>query len=154
MQTVTDYEQILIIDEVGNGLHAANMALADAYPSGDYVLILDDDDYLTDTEAVETLKWYTEQEGRPDLVFFKADHDHLGVLPDRFVWGKKPIHGRVGSCDFITRRDVWERRITAFGSPHSGDYSFLKTVWLDNPCVAWLDRQMAAVQRISNGRAE
>ena len=154
-QTVTNYEQLLIIDDIGRGIHAANMALADAYPAGDYVLVLDDDDVITDPEMIETLQWYTEQEGRPGLVFFKADHDHLGILPDGLVWGRRPIHGRVGSCDFISRRDIWEKYIAAFGAPHSGDYTYLKTVWLtERPCVAWLDRQMTAVQRISNGRAE
>lgn len=153
-QTVSDYEQILIIDEVGRGVHAANMALANAYPTGEYVLCLDDDDRLIDPEAIATLKCFVESKGRPSLVFFKADHAALGTLPDPIVWQKRPIHGYVGSCDFISRRDVWERHIVSFGTPASGDYHYLKSVWLENPCVAWLDRKLAGVQRISKGRPE
>jgi glycosyltransferase involved in cell wall biosynthesis len=154
MQTMTNYEQILIIDEEGRGLHAANMSLADAYPSGEYVLVLDDDDVLVDPAALEMLQCFVEQEQRPGLIFFKADHGPLGTLPDSIVWGKRPIHGRVGSCDFISRRDIWEKHIPAFGAPSGGDYAYLFSVWQDGPCVAWLDKKLAAVQRISNGRAE
>lgn len=154
MQTVQNYEQILIIDEVGQGVYAANKSLANARPMGQYVMVLDDDDLLTDHEAIETLLWYVEQEQNPELVFFKADHDWLGVLPSRSVWGRRPVHGHVGSCDFISRRDIWEQHITAFGAPHSGDYSYLQSIWNDAPCVAWLDRKIAAVQRISGGKPQ
>lgn len=152
-QTDADYEHVLIVDETGVGLHKANQAVATVEPRGEYVLILDDDDKLTEPEAIALLKEAVTPDD-PALLFFKADHDKLGVLPDGVVWGKRPIHGRVGSCDFITRRDVWERHIAAFGAPHSGDYHYLKSVWSDAPSVAWLDRQLAAVQRISNGRPE
>lgn len=152
-QTDPDYEQIFIIDERGEGLHAANKALALAEPEGKYVLILDDDDMLTDPQAIEALKEATV--GDPALCFFKADHtDFLGVLPNSMVWGKRPIHGHVGSCDFITRRDWWARFIHFFGQPNSGDYAYLKAMWDQAPPTVWLDRQLAAVQRISWGQPE
>jgi glycosyltransferase involved in cell wall biosynthesis len=151
-QTCQDYEHILIVDNEGRGLEWANSSLQDAAPAGEYVLILDDDDLLTDKEAIEKLR--TAAEPEPDLIIFKAYHGPLGILPSARVWGNRPYGGHIGSCDFITRRDVWLEHIPAFAQPESGDYYFLQSIWLDDPCVVWLDETLAAVQRISKGKAE
>lgn len=152
-QSDPDYEQIFVIDETGEGLHAANQALALAEPEGEYVLILDDDDMLTDRDAIAVLKDAVTPED-PAILFFKAHHAELGTLPSPAMWGRRPIRCHVGSCDFITRRDWWERHIEAFGAPHQGDFEFLKAMWMDAPRAEWLDRRLAAVQRISKGRPE
>lgn len=115
-------------------------------------MVLDDDDMLTDPDAIEALKAATID--RPELVVFKAHHGRLGVLPSVRMWGSKPLKGHIGSCDFITRRDVWERHIAAFGEDECGDFYFLKSVWRSDPEVVWLDRQLSAVQRISRGAPE
>jgi|SRR5690606_39651771 len=153
-QTCANYEQVFITDPAGQGLHAANKSLALAQPAGEYVMILDDDDELIDPDALAILARAIEDMDEPDLLFFRADHAANGVLPDSRVWGKRPRLGHVGSCDFITRRAVWERHIAAFGQPRAGDYAYLMAVWGENPAVAWLDVKLAAVQRISNGRPE
>ncbi len=151
-QTDQDYEQLLIVDEVGRGVGWANQALATAEPAGDYVMALDDDDKLADYRAIELLKVATE--GEPELVIFKADHARLGILPRAVVWGKRPIRGSIGGCDFISRRDVWEKHIAAFGTMACGDYRYLRSVWQDDPKVFWLDKLLASVQRISRGQPE
>ena len=151
-QTSQDFEQILLVDDVGLGLHAANKRLAEANPKGDYVLILDDDDLLIDDRAIEKLAEAAAD--RPDLVIFKADHGPLGILPSPYVFiRKEPVLNRIGSCDFITRRDVWQEHIHRFGTPQRGDYHFLASVWADGPDVVWLeDEVLARVQRISGGQ--
>lgn len=151
-QTVADYEQVLLVDEVGRGLHLANMALAEPEPRGDYVLVLDDDDMLVDDEAIAALKEAAAD--LPDLIVFRAEHAHLGTLPRPTVWGKGPVLGHIGSCDFITRVDWWERHIDTFGAPKCGDFRFLESMWKEGPRVVWLDRVLAAVQRISGGQPE
>lgn len=153
-QTDQDYEQILIVDVEGRGIHWANQSLATVDPAGDYVLILDDDDMLSEPTAIEVLKEAVRDD--PEMVFFRAEHDWLGVLPSRFVWeAQRPIKGQVGSCDFITRRDVWERHIEAFGAPKCGDYEFLKAIWqAGKPDTVWIDDVLASVQRIGHGRPE
>lgn len=153
-QTDPDYEHIFIVDEVGEGLHAANKALAMAQPAGEYVMVLDDDDLLSSPEAIATLKVSVRDHGRPGLLFFKADHGEYGILPSPLVWRRRPVLGHVGSCDFISRADVWETYIPWFGTMQEGDFNYLINVWKDAPAVGWLDRQLAAVQRISNGRPE
>ena len=152
-QTDPDYEQVFLVDEKGVGVGGANRALALAEPRGEYVLVLDDDDMLSDTGAITALKEAVAVDD-PHLVIFKADHDKLGILPHSNVWKNRPQCGYIGSCDFITRRDWWDRHIGAFGKPSQGDCAFLKRMWSHDPRVVWLDRQLAAVQRISNGRPE
>ncbi len=144
-----DYEQLFLVDDVGYGVGYANRQLATAEPKGEYVLILDDDDMLINDQAITLLKEATLD--KPDIVIFKADHDNLGILPSAAVWEKRPIYGQIGSCDFITRRDIWEKHIHAFGVDSAGDYAFLKAIWHDKPEVVWLNEVLAGVQRISWG---
>lgn len=147
-----DYEHIFLIDEEGVGLEEANRALAQVTPAGTYVLILDDDDMLADDGAIAALKQAAATQS--DVIVFRAEHAHLGILPDRTVWERRPVKCHIGSCDFITRRDWWEAHIHAFGAPECGDYRFLAAIWDDGPNVTWLDRVLAAVQRISEGEPE
>jgi hypothetical protein len=150
-QTSRDYEQKFIIDRHGRGVGHANRALANAPITGQYVMVLDDDDKLTDDRAIEWLKEATAE--RPDLVIFRVDHgDKLGVLPDDLIWGRRPLKGHIGSCSFISRRDVWEKHIHRFGVDECGDYAYLRSVWFDQPDVVWLDKILASVQRISKGQ--
>ena len=151
-QTCRDFEHVIIQDSVGRGVGWANAQLQHANPKGDYVMVLDDDDYLTCPGAIETLKEATAE--RPEIVLFKVDHKGLGILPSAKVWKKKPVGGHIGSCDFIVRRDVWNQHIAAFAQPMNGDIAFLRSLWRDGIDAVWLDSQLAAVQRISRGRGE
>jgi len=153
-QTDRDFEQLFMIDEEGMGIGDANRILMVADPDGDYVLVLDDDDWLINDRAIELLKGATIES--PDIVIFKADHKGLGILPSKSAWEKRPIKGHIGSCDFITRRDVWDKHIEAFGVDEGGDYAFLKAIWEDKPVVIWLDELLAGIQRQgrSNGEPE
>jgi hypothetical protein len=113
-------------------------------------MVLDDDDMLIDDCAIEEMKAATLD--APALLIFKADHKELGILPSKAIWQKRPLRGQIGSCDFITRRDVWEKHIGAFGIFTCGDYNFLKAIWQDGPDVVWLDEVLAGVQQISRGK--
>ena len=158
-QTDPDYEQLFIVDFEGRGIGWANRALGTVEPAGEYVMVLDDDDMLTNDRAIELMKAATpkiQRYGRPtierpDMLIFKASHDGLGILPSPAIWGKRPLKGHIGSCDFISRRDVWERHIHRFGVDEGGDYAYLHAVWMDRPKVVWLDEVLAGVQRISHG---
>lgn len=152
VQTCQDFEHVLIQDNEGRGVGWANEQLQHTSPKGDYVLILDDDDRLIDETAVEKLK--AAVNGQPDIVIFKADHAGLGVLPSPKVWEKSPMGGHIGSCDFITRRDLWRQHIPAFAQPTCGDIAFLRSMWHEEIAAVWLNEQLAAVQRISRGRGE
>jgi len=149
-QTSQDYKQVFIVDNFGRGVGAANRALQTAPIIGEYVLILDDDDMLTSSRAIELMKIAAVD--NPAIVIFKVDHDYLGILPDDLIWGKRPVKGHIGSCSFITRRDIWQRFIHRFGVDEGGDYAFLNAMWAEHPSVVWLDELLAGVQRISKGQ--
>lgn len=151
-QTCQDYEHILIKDCEGRGVGWANGQLQYAFPTGDYALVLDDDDYMKDETAVAQLKEAAKDS--PDIVIFKADHNGHGILPHEKVWGKKPLGGYIGSCDFITRQDIWRQHIPAFAQPTAGDFAFLMSLWHEDIDVIWHDAVLAAVQRVSRGRPE
>jgi hypothetical protein len=158
-QRVRDFEHVLLTDDVGRGVAWANAQFAAHADQvrGEYVLMLDDDDALADPDAVAILR--DAAEARPDLVFFRADHGELGILPDGAVWKKRPVRGHVGGIDFITRSDVWKAHISAFSKAHSlaspcGDYYFLESVWETKPSIVWVDRVLTRVQRISQGAPE
>lgn len=147
-----DYERIRLEDPEGRGVGYANRRLVEAKVRGDYVMVLDDDDLLLHNNAIGLMKKATQE--NPDLLIFKADHGPLGILPSPLVWGKRPIQGRIGSIDFITRNDVWLKHISAFGVDEAGDYAFLRAIWETKPSVIWLDEVLAGVQRISRGAPE
>jgi hypothetical protein len=143
-QTDRDFEHLFIQDMIGRGIGWANRELITVRPTSDYVLVLDDDDLLTEPKAVEYLKEATAN--NPDIVIFKGDHGALGVLPSAGTWGKRPLKGQIGSCDFISHRDIWMKHISAFGVDEGGDYAYLESVWQDKPVVVWLDKELTAVQ--------
>lgn len=148
-QADPDYEQFFIVDDIGRGIGWANRQLSTVRSIGRYVLVLDDDDRLVNDQAITLMK--EAAKNGPHMIIFKAVHSDLGVLPSPAVWRHRPIKDQIGSCDFITRRDVWENHIHAFGVDAGGDYEFLKSIWQDIPTVVWLDEILTGVQRISRG---
>jgi glycosyltransferase involved in cell wall biosynthesis len=152
-QTDLDFEHVVIVDEVGRGVEWANKALAAHADgiSGDYVLILDDDDVLLRRDAVAMLKRTVREHDQPHIVIYRGDHGELGILPHTASWGEAPVRCKIGSFDFITRADWYKRDIAHFGQPTVGDFAFLDAMWQRDPRVVWLDEILVAVQRISRG---
>lgn len=153
-QTCSDWEQLLIIDDVGRGVGWANAQFAVHADdvSGDYVLMLDDDDMLARNDAIAKLKDATWD--NPHMVFFRGDHLQNGILPTGEVWQKAPKATHVSGQDFITRADVWRKHIGAFAQQSMGDIAFLNALWSDVTDVTWLDELVVQVQRVSLGAAE
>ena len=57
-QVDPDFEHIIIVDKVGKGLHEANKSLATNKHrvKGQYIFILDDDNYVSDRNFIKHLK--------------------------------------------------------------------------------------------------
>ena len=130
-QTDPDYEHIVIVDKVGRGLHEANKSLAKNKHKirGQYVLILDDDDYISDRSFIKHLKNVVSQH-KVDIILFKAYRKPFSkTLPSKRVWGKGPLLGEIGSCCFVVKRAIWQKHIHEFGRPKHGDYHFIKILF-------------------------
>jgi glycosyltransferase involved in cell wall biosynthesis len=161
-QTSRDWEQIFIVDDVGQGLLWANKSL---YYNrhrvhGNYVLILDDDDCLAHDKVVANLRDLVQsyiEEPPPDIIMIKMDQI-LRVLPDELVWGKHPIFGHIGSCCFVVRRDIWNDNIELFGQPNGGDFSFIGALFAQAESggwrIYWHDEVCTKVQRVGYGKPE
>ena len=154
-QTSQDFEQIFIVDTVGYGVSWANKQFYRHRdePTGDYILMLDDDDMLTNNDAIKLLKAATAD--KPDLVMCRFDCGSNSVLPSEAMWASQwPKITHVGTPCFITRRDIWYENIEHFGQPRAGDYNFLAEIWPDLGSIEWLDVVIGKVQRVSYGAPE
>jgi hypothetical protein len=155
-QTDDDWEQILLVDDVGRGVPWANRNLADnrERARGAYVWILDDDDEATDTTLVTTLKELA-QESDPDLVMVKMDHGtKIGIQPDKEHWLKRPVHSYCGVSAVIAKNGLWQEAIKQFGAHLGGDIKYAQAAYDMAQKTYWLDRVVSRVQRVSWGRPE
>jgi glycosyltransferase involved in cell wall biosynthesis len=155
MQTNQDFEQLFLKDEAGYGIGWANKQFYRHRnePKGDYIYMLDDDDMLTDPEAIETM--YSISIDDPELIMFKFDCGPWGILPTDEMWAAQwPKVTHVGTPCFVTRRDIWHQYIREFGAPTAGDYHFLRAMWPDLSDVVWADRVIGRIQKGSRGAPE
>jgi len=153
MQSCQDFEQLLAIDGLGQGWkHAAEM-LADMArdATGDYVLILDDDDIMLNADGVKLIK---EAAGSaPAAVIFRGYHADLGILPNDNIWMRRPGLAQIGSFDFITRRDVFCDLVeTAVSNGYTNDFGIIDGVFERGLPVTWLNVLVCAVMRRSRGQ--
>lgn len=157
-QTDPDYRQHFLrdYDPQSHGLAWANAHLANwdyDHLEGDYVLVLDDDDTLVNPGAIALLK-DAAHHAAPGIIIFRGNHDRLGVLPPDFMIGMRPQFCQIGSCDFITRRDLFLEHIHNFDQPKGGDFHFIDSMWEAAGRVFWISEILSAVQRISEGSTE
>lgn len=149
-QTDGDLEQIFI--EGAANLYEANLSLAMAGDVlvGEYVYVLDDDDYLCDSDFVTAAKKAAED--APDVIMVRARWVYLAghILPDAPNWGRPPVLGKVGSPCFLVKREVWREHIRSFGRPRCGDFHFIRKLWDMGCSFLWLDRVVAEVDRSSS----
>lgn len=152
-QTDRDLEQVLVTDDEKRGLvwADANLASAKNLIRGEYVYVLDDDDYLVDAEFVAKAK-EAAREHEPGIIFVRMRRLPFWgkVLPCEATWGRPPSLGYIGSPCFVVKRELWVEHIEAWGQPAHGDYYFITKVYNTGCAVVWLDRVVAEVDRIGS----
>jgi hypothetical protein len=176
LQSDPDYEQVVVVDELGQGWHYANLMLVEAVRptpptpdpgrmpcaptgggkvSGRYVLVLDDDDMLINAQAIERLKKATA--GDPPGVIWRAWHSDAGILPDNGHWKQAPALGFIGACGFCLRTDVFRESILAINQGgyvghYASDYDLIHEAFRRyGEQIAWLDELMCWAIRRSHG---
>lgn len=154
-QTNQDYEQVLLPDEIGRGVAWANAQMRDVggLIHGRYVMVLDDDDRLTDPALIENLRGIVAVHN-PDVIVTRMDHGPRGVLPGLEEWEALPARGRIGCSAVIVRADVWRAHAHHFGAAYDGDYDFIHALLSGGATIYWFDRVVSAVGRIGYGEAE
>jgi len=153
-----DVEHMLIVDDEGRGTFWANCSFYRNHDKvhGDYVFIMDDDDYLAYDGFVGHLREIVERY-QPAIIMVKAEAAGR-ILPTDLVWKQEryPVVGQIGSGNFVVRADLWHKHIEAFCQPVAGDYTFICDVFDDvgNGEIYWFDKVCLRAQRVSDGAPE
>lgn len=158
-QTDADYENVIIVDEVGAGVEAANgfydLPENRARVRGQYVHLIDDDDIISDTEFVATIKDIATQNGMPEVIVIRVKHPNGIILPTRKMWMKsEPIGGHIGGSSVVVRRDIWLQHIHCFGDDevYWGDFVFINELFSHKKYrIYWLNRVMVEVPSQNQG---
>lgn len=152
-----DFEQVFIEDNIGIGMLEANMSFQKINPSGKYVFLLDDDDFITNPNMIGLLK-SVYRSHNPDVIFFrmtiKNNMNNNYYPTDELCWGNKPIIARIGGSCFVVKREIYNKFIHHFAHARCGDFYFIDAVFNSGASVYWLDVKMCETGKVSRGRAE
>ena len=154
-QTDGDWVQTLLVDDERRGIEWATERMARYAPrlAGDYVWILDDDDYCILPGLVAGLKQIAVLNA-PDVVFVRMDHGEGRILPSA-RWGKSPRVSEIGVSAFVVRREAWQAHADALiPGKYTSDYEFINSIWRARPITFWWDVVASKCQRQSLGRGE
>jgi hypothetical protein len=152
-----DLEQIFIIDPKGYGMLNANksFALVSEMINGEYVFLLDDDDYITNDAMVMELK-HIAKKHNPDVIFFKMFIKNANncLYPTDDCWGNGVIAGSIGGSCFVVKKEIYKKFIHNFGHQRMGDFHFIKSVMDSGASFYWHDKQMCETGKVSRGAKE
>ena len=151
-QTDPDIEHIILHDAVGRGVGWSYENLGTAHPSGEYVFILDDDDYLIDPDFVSVLRAFVAEHNSPDIVFVQMDVCGR-ILPE---WSEGLRMGDIAVSCFVLCRNVWIEHRGDFRAQYAGDFHFINAVYrcARQHTEARLNRVVSRVDRVSSGKPE
>ena len=155
-QSDPDWQQTMLVDGEGRGVGAAQAALANfaPYVSGEYILILDDDDRLIRPTLIQELRAIV-SEHHPHVIMVRMDHGNGRILPDDAHWQQEPRLSYIGCSAYIVRRSLWQRFAPVFaGAEYSSDFAFIDAVFGSDPDIYWHDVVASQVQRVSMGAVE
>lgn len=157
--TDKDAEQIYITDKIGIGLYEANKSFGFVKNTikGEYVFLLDDDDFITNPNMVSELKQIA-KEHNPDVIFFrmtiKNGQNNNYYPTDELCWGNKPIIARIGGSCFVVKKEVYNKFIHHFAKTRCGDFYFINEVVNSGASVYWHDVKMCETGKVSRGKPE
>lgn len=140
MQTDSDFEHLMIIDEKGHGLHWANRQIASCKDkcNGHYIYVLDDDDFLLCDNFIEEFKALVTILNRlPDVIICKGY-----IAADLFptVWKNTPQRKQIAAPNFIVKNEIFTNHAHQWNQPCAGDFYFIDTVLKSGATVFWWDK--------------
>jgi len=154
-QTDGDWVQTLLVDDERRGIEWSTEQMARYAPRlvGDYVWVLDDDDYCILPTFVAGLKEIAVLNA-PDVVFVRMDHGGGRILPSA-RWGKSPRVSEIGVSAYVVKRAIWQRHAGAMiPGKYTSDYEFINEIWAGDYVTYWWDVIASKCQRQSMGKAE
>lgn len=157
-QTDNDYIHIIHRDDKtknGYGLFSANRSFTKVSPiDARYVMVLDDDDILTDLNFVKKFKRITNKDNS-EIVFFKGYITGKGTYPKQQFWKKAPQRRYIASFCFAVRLDIWKKYIHKWGKESCGDFFFISECYRKTKKYSWLNCLVVRTQgRPGKGEGE
>jgi glycosyltransferase involved in cell wall biosynthesis len=136
VQTDSDFEHIIIPDEIAHGIHWANRQIKEqAYKlQGKYVYILDDDDYITNPNFIEDFKKLLENLDSPDVIVCRGE---LNGKSFPKIWKQDIRRGQIAAPNLIVRRQVFDQYAHHWDQPRAGDYHFINAIYNSGHSFFW-----------------
>lgn len=132
----------MINDKIGAGIWWANQQIMHAADliKGQYVFVLDDDDFLICDSFIAELKDLIENASSPPDIIFVKGYIDLRLMPLR--WELPPQRGGIGAPNFIVKNNVFKRHAKAWNIDRAGDAHFIESVWTEAPNynIKWWDK--------------
>lgn len=147
-QMSDDYIHIISRDDktkYGYGMLLANQSLAKVFPDARYVMVIDDDDMIIDSDFVKIFKEIVD-DNNPEIVFFKGIVFGREIPPLDF-WEKPPACNQISGSCFAVRIDIWKKYVHKYGKEKCGDYSFISECHKNTSNHFWLNRIVFKTQK-------
>ena len=148
-QSFTEWEQLILKDETGAGIAAAQRRMWTVEPRGAYVLVLDDDDQMYDGDVLNIAHKFLEWEEYPPFMVCKVKR-----MGEDFplVWNARPTMGTITVSNVLVRRDVWMKTRTAFGEHYAGDFDWIDTLFEKyGDAGGWLAEYIVNIDHVGAG---
>jgi hypothetical protein len=155
-QTDKDYSQMFLVDEIGIGIAKANRQLHTIAKdlTGDYILILDDDDIIEYPYMIEDLKIGCNIYN-PSLIIVKFYCTNYGILPTDEMWYKKPELAKISMSSFITRKDIYQKYSDYFHEATAADWNFVTNVYdYEKEHTFWWNKVIGRTLQKGYGQSE
>lgn len=130
-------------------LEEANAMLCEFEPTENYVMVLDDDNFLVDSTIVYTIN----QMEVFDYSIIMVRHQNWYIYDDLvmpLVWKQIPQAGQIDMLDFIVSRRIYNDFKEHFRQPRGADWHFISEALKATDNVFWLDRIVARLDRVSS----
>jgi glycosyltransferase involved in cell wall biosynthesis len=147
-------QHLVVVDSDRRGVEWAQWNLRNVSDkiAGDYVMLLDDDDYLIDDHFVRD--FVSISHDYPEVVIVRMDMGTGLVLPVDSMWEQAPRHSHIACSCYIVMRDIWIEHVENFGDRYDGDFQFIDSVWKHGHEFYWWRRTVSRVGRVSRGAPE
>jgi glycosyltransferase involved in cell wall biosynthesis len=127
-QSDPNFEHIIISDEIVHGLYWANRQIKEQAHKlqGQYVYILDDDDYITNLDFIKDFKVLIENIDT-DVIICKGTLNEE-IFPKIWKSPLPPVRGKIAAPNLITRRKIFDEFAHHWDQPRAGDFHFIKAI--------------------------
>jgi hypothetical protein len=146
-QTDPDFEHIIISDDIAHGLYWANRQIKEQAHKlqGQFVYILDDDDYIANPNFIKDFKEYI---GQYSAITSKILVVCRGILNDELfpkIWKEnfdEGARGKIAAPNMIVSRALFDKCAYAWDQPRAGDFNFLMEAVKLLPHIFWWDYEV------------